>query len=131
MEVLFVFNIMTHLYDHTIDANTNNKIYDLATVKLDATAPKHAQFVSEMNENLNTLRFLLNNGIKVVGVEMGNELTHGRYAELKLSPNEYIEIVKQYAEILSTQTEFNGIKIGVVGEVSINGVVPCNPDGNQ
>ena len=133
VEVLFVFNIMTHLYDHSINANLGNKILDLKAVKLDATAPKHDQFVSEMNENLNTLRFLLNNGINVVGVEMGNELTHDRYAELELSPIEYIEIVKQYAEILRTQTEFNGIKIGVVGEVSLADdadltTIDCNED---
>jgi hypothetical protein len=119
IEVLYVFNIVTHLYNHTtanlIENVIENKIYTNT-----AHTALRPEFVSEMNENLNTLRFLLNNGINVVGVEMGNELTHGRYKEMNLSVNEYLEIVKQYAIQIRTLTEFSGIKIGVLGEVSLS-----------
>ena len=143
VEVLFVFNIMTHLFDHTINlANENQKnlIEEVIDNKI-YTTPAHTQlrpeFVAEMNENLNTLRFLLENGITVVGVEMGNELTHDRYKELNLSPNEYIEIVKQYAAIIRIDPQLNFLKIGVVGEVSLQNPLPnlnsfsCDSSFNQ
>lgn len=124
--------MLTHLFNHT---NTN-LIEDIIEDKIYTNTTHNElrpEFIIEMNENINTLRFLLDNGIHVVGVEMGNELTHARYKDLHLSPNEYLEMIKQYAFILRTDEQLSEIKIGVVGEVSLPDFIPnnCSPNNNQ
>lgn len=91
-------------------------------IKLALAGKSQVMFTCNMmdaayEENKKVLDSLINSGVNVVGIELGNELYLKKYQDAKYSsPKIYLDTARYYMERL--KVDFPGIKIGLVAAPS-------------
>ncbi|MBX7225033.1 MAG: T9SS type A sorting domain-containing protein [Chitinophagales bacterium] len=115
--VIFVINMLTHFFD---PCNQGRTINVTPASPNDWEGIEAATgFQEKVEENLNAIRFLIENDIDVVGIEFGNEFYFEEYTSnnnarwaIDLNIQEYLNLSDFYYTALKSDAELNDIPIG-------------------
>lgn len=124
---MYVINLLTHFFD------TNGDLV------LDINGLTDLQLEDKITENLNSIKFMILNGIDIKGIELGNELNLGGYStnyvnwqfntsskSYAMTVGKYIFLCQKYIDRIKADPLLSDIPIGVIANIDYGAEQNCD-----
>ncbi len=99
IEVIYVANLLTHFRTNVLSTIKAAHLTPSDPANILNIADPTARFELYYKETIDAIQYLMNRGVKVVGVEMGNELYFNEYqsGHSNVTPQAYMQLCEIYA----------------------------------